>query len=205
MSKDYVPKSPKDIEPWAGNLHTEIPLQATTLALTPAKVTEIQDLVAPIRDAAEEVNQKQDDLDAANGILRTKLDQNLPALRKLIAALKTAPNYSLGIGQALGVVTTTSPFDPANYKPVLRAEVFAGYVRLTGTKRGADALNIYTRLQGASAWNLLAAKRSRFPYDDDAPLHVPGTPEVREYRAIGVEADNEVGQPSDIVAVTFGG
>ncbi len=41
--------------------------------------------------------------------------------------------------------------------------------------------------------------------DDDSPLAQPGTPETREYQAIGVLADKEVGQPSDIVSVLYGG
>ena len=36
-------------------------------------------------------------------------------------------------------------------------------------------------------------------------LAVPGTPEVREYQAYGVLSDAQIGQPSDIVTVTFGG
>jgi hypothetical protein len=42
------------------------------------------------------------------------------------------------------------------------------------------------------------ARRSKFPFDDDSPLAVAGTPEVREYRALGVVADEEIGQPSDM-------
>jgi len=34
---------------------------------------------------------------------------------------------------------------------------------------------------------------------------VAGTAEVREYQAYGVLNDQQIGQPSDIVTVTFGG
>lgn len=43
------------------------------------------------------------------------------------------------------------------------------------------------------------------PYDDYTPLAVPGVAEVREYQAYGVLNDAQIGQPSDIVSVTFGG
>ena len=43
------------------------------------------------------------------------------------------------------------------------------------------------------------------PYDDHTPLAVPGVAEVREYQAFGVLHDQQIGQPSDIVSVTFGG
>ena len=42
-------------------------------------------------------------------------------------------------------------------------------------------------------------------YDDHTPLAVPGVAEVREYQAFGVLHDQQIGQASDIVSVTFGG
>ena len=43
------------------------------------------------------------------------------------------------------------------------------------------------------------------PYDDHRELSKPGTPEVREYRLIGVLKDQESGTPSDATSVTFSG
>ena len=206
MSTDYVPDSFENIHSWTTNLDTEIAVQAPTLGWLPAQTTAFQDQVVIIRDAAAEVLQKQDDLDTAVGNLRSQMDAILPGLRLTIGNIKTTAGYTPGMGAALRIVTTGgSSFDPSTYKPQLKAQAFAGYVRLTGRKLGADAVNIYTRLQGQAAWRLLVGQRLRFPCDDDAPLAVPGTPEVREYRAIGVKADSEVGQPSDIVTATFAG
>ena len=87
----------------------------------------------------------------------------------------------------------------------LTAEVFPGYVRIKGKKLGADAFNVYLRLKGESNFKLIAAKRSRFPFDDDSPLTQAGVPESREYRLMGVLADAEIGQSGDIVSVLFGG
>lgn len=69
----------------------------------------------------------------------------------------------------------------------------------------AEAFNIYMRLKGQPAFKLIATNRSRFPFDDDAPLAQNGVPETREYQAMGVVADKEIGQPSDIVSVLYGG
>jgi hypothetical protein len=96
-------------------------------------------------------------------------------------------------------------FDAEAYKPTLTAEDFPGYVRIKGKKSGVQAMNLYVRLKGQSEWKLLVARRSKFPFDDDSPLAVSGTPETREYRAVGVVSDEEVGQPSDIVSVVYGG
>lgn len=46
--------------------------------------------------------------------------------------------------------------------------------------------------------------RSRFPFGN-ALLAQPGTLEIREYQASGGRADKEIGQPSNIVSVLYGG
>ena len=89
------------------------------------------------------------------------------------------------------------------YKPVLTAESASGRVTLTAKKLGVDGLNLYSRKKGETTWKLIAAKRSRFPFDDTSPPATPGQPEEREYRAAGVIGDDEVGQPSDIVSAIF--
>ena len=68
---------------------------------------------------------------------------------------------------------------------------------------GADSLNIYVRRKGESPFRLLAGKRVRFPMDDDTPPATAGQPEEREYQAIAVIGDEEVGVPSDIVSAVF--
>ncbi len=64
-------------------------------------------------------------------------------------------------------------------------------------------MNIYARPTGTSQWQYLA-RDNNSPYDDERPL-ANGQPEMREYMAIGVVGDEEVGQPSDIISVVFGG
>ena len=49
---------------------------------------------------------------------------------------------------------------------------------------------------------LLASKRVRFPMDDDTTTP-DGKPQEREYEAIAVIGDKEVGTPSDIVSCVF--
>ena len=66
-------------------------------------------------------------------------------------------------------------------------------------------MSIYCRKKGEVTWRLIAVRKRKFPYYDEAPLAVPGVPEVREYMAIGVVADEEVGQPSEIKEVVYAG
>ncbi len=94
-------------------------------------------------------------------------------------------------------------FDPATYKPVATAESLPGLVRLMTKKLGADSENIYLRRKGDAAFKLIFAKRVSFPVDDDTPPAVSGQSEQREYQFRGVIGDDEIGQPSDIVAATY--
>ncbi len=205
MSKDYVPDSFQNFYNWAGDLSTGIATHAAAVGWDAARVTAFQAKVDPLHDAAKAVLDKQAELDALVGKFRMLKDQGLPSIRQDINNLKTSPGYNDGIGSALGILNPSANFDEANYQPQLKASVFPGHVRLTGKKLGVDALNLYSRRKGDTAWTLIAGKRSTFPYDDDAKLATAGTPEVREYMAMGVMGDDEIGLPSDIVSVTYGG
>ena len=46
------------------------------------------------------------------------------------------------------------------------------------------------------------ARGTASPYVDNRPLLVAGKPEVREYRALYVVADAEIGNPSDEAVIT---
>jgi hypothetical protein len=59
--------------------------------------------------------------------------------------------------------------------------------------------------KGDSQWRLIAVRRYNCPFCDEAALAVPGTPEVREYMAIGIVNDEEVGQQSEIKEVVYAG
>ncbi len=141
----------------------------------------------------------------AVGALRLALQTDLPGIRRDFNNLKSTAGYHIGIGQDLGVVTPSEqPVDPNTYQPDLNIRVVNGIPRLTGKKRGVDSFNIYVRLEGET-WRLLVAKRVRFPYDDESPVAQAGTPEEREYQIIGVIADHEIGQPSDIATAVVPG
>lgn len=75
---------------------------------------------------------------------------------------------------------------------------------INGKKYGVQGFNIYMRLKGESAWNKESFV-SHLPFMDHHPAHTPGQSENREYMAIGVIQDNEIGQMSGIVSVAFAG
>ena len=188
---------------WTTNYLAEVDAIATRIGWPAAQITALKARLTAIRDAAQTVLDKQNDLDTATGQLDMIKDTELPEIRRDTNNLKSTRGFTDGDARTLNVLTASGEFDTDHYKPHLTAVSMAGRVEITGKKTGADALNIYCRLKGQAAFKLIAAKRSRFPFDDSAPPTTPGQPEEREYQAIGVLGDDEIGHPSDIVSAIF--
>ena len=60
-----------------------------------------------------------------------------------------------------------------------------------------------SRMRGTTAWIKLAFD-SHSPYVDTQPLAQAGVAEAREYKAMGVLNDEEIGVESDLVSQTVG-
>lgn len=182
---------------------TEIDAITTRISWPAASVTALKARLTTLKAAAQDVLDRQNDLDTANGQLTDKKEVELPEIRRDINNLKSTRGFTEGDGRTLQVLGGADNFDPNTFKPVLSAVSASGRVTLTGRKLGADGLNLYSRRKGETTWKLIAAKRARFPFDDTAPPATPGQPEEREYRAAGVLGDDEIGEPSDIVSAIF--
>ena len=205
MATDIIPQSNQNLSDWLANLLLKAPTQAPNLGLTPEEVTDFTKILQTLKTAVDDVGSCSKLRSTRRGVLQQALTDNLPEVRRALKNMKSSKNYNDGIGADLQIVATTATFDAENYKPAISAEVFPGYVRIKGKKLGADAFNLYMRLKGQTDFKLIATNRTRFPFDDDSPLAQVGVPETREYRSMGVLADEEIGQPSDIVSVLYGG
>jgi len=201
--KDYIPDSAQNLVNWTTNYLAEIDAIATRLSWPAAQVTALKARLTAIRDAAQAVLHKQNDLEIAIGQLEILKDVEVPEIRRDTNNLKSTRGFNEGDARTLGVLTASGEFDPDTYKPTFTAESKLGHVEITGKKAGVDSLNLYVRRKGESQFRLLVPKRVRFPFNDDTPPATAGQPEEREYQAIGVLGDDEIGQPSDIVSAIF--
>jgi hypothetical protein len=141
---------------------------------------------------------------AASQAKQTQANTSLTGLRAEIAKWKLADGMTDAIAAELQIVGGGSPFNPETYKAQINAQVFSGYVRIKFTKLGADGIILNSRIKGTMGWKFVS-RDTNSPYDDHTPLAVAGQSEVREYQAFGLLNDEQIGQPSDIVTVTFAG
>ncbi|HYM94123.1 MAG TPA: hypothetical protein VET23_08295, partial [Chitinophagaceae bacterium] len=172
-----------------------------TLGLAAGDITDLTNLCGGTIEYIEGAEIKKNEAQNAITTKETFKKEQLPVLRNAIERLKTHSDYTEAIGQELGVIGSESAVPD---KPGLKAKARVNDVELSFTKKGLEGVNIYARLKGAAQWTFLA-RDTHSPYNDSRPLTNAGVPETREYMCIGVIADEETGEPSDIVSAIFGG
>ncbi len=201
---DYVPKRDTDQYVWLQNLRTNLPRHVAEIDITPARLAQVNDWIDAHLAAHDLVRKKRDEWLAASSQKKLIARQSLAGLRKEIARWKTAATDSSAAIAGLQLSASVPAVDANHHQPELEARGHLGQVRLRFKKRGATDVNLYVRREGETAWRLVA-RVSRSPYVDPTPVAVPGAAETREYQAIGVVQDREIGQPSDTVIVTVPG
>ncbi len=204
MGKDYVPTSDNAKLTWADNLKNKLPAYTTTLGLTAAEVTSYQNLCKGITDAITSKAAAQANAKKVNQESDLAIGNSVKQLRSGIQGWKQQPGYTDAIGADLQLLGSGSSFDAATYKTTLTASAYPGRVEIAFAKNGVEGINIYTRLKGQPGWLKLSFD-AHSPYVDNRPLAIANTPEHREFMAIGVINDSEVGLSSDIVEVVYGG
>ena len=204
---DFIPQDNDDLITWATNLKTKVDTFGPTLGMTAGQITAYKAVLQGVIDKALAIKAAKTALAGAVAAMKTTKQTDLSKtgpVRTTIGQWKTGGLLTDAMAEEMDVVGSPDTFDPNTYKAATTGEAHPGFVRIKFKKLGVDGLNIYVRLKGQTTWKKLSFD-SNSPYDDHTELAVAGTPEVREYRAIGVVADEEIGQPSDIVSVTFAG
>ena len=204
---DFIPNENAKLATWLTNLHTRIDTHGPTLGMTAGQITTYKAVLLGLLNNLAAVPAAKNAWQATTATLKTAKQTQLSKtgpVRVEINKWKASGLLTTGMEQEMELVGTDAPFDPNTYKPVITGEARAGFVRINFRKLGVDGLNIYVRLKGQTIWKKLTFDTNT-PYDDHAELAVAGIAEVREYRAIGVIDDEEIGLPSDIISVTFAG
>lgn len=204
MYQDYVPGNDAGKLSWTKNLEDKFAEHANVLGLSEAELLAHQQLCKAIRDAINYKVSAQATAKKAKVESDTLVSDTIKALRKILQGLKTNAGYTEAIGVDMQVIGKESAIDLTAFKTTLTAKLFPGRVEIDFVKGDSEGVNVYTRFKGQPSWTKLSFD-AYSPYVDTRPLAVANTPEYREYMAIGVVADTEIGQASDIIEVVFGG
>ncbi len=204
MYRPYKPKTDGGQLIWYPNFKAKLPTYATVLGLSAQEVTDAGESCDAITDSI--LNDQNHRNEAAMALAEKKQTQKDEGAKitNFVARLKTSAGYTPAIGEDLGVVGGTIPFDPATYRPLLRATPVFGGIRLSWVRGQAQMMKLFMRLKGQTEWKVLTISTSSF-FDDRTPLAQPNVPEIREYMVCGCINDQEVGNPSDIVSAVFAG
>lgn len=198
---EFIPRSDPQLCQWLENYSKRIAIYGSRFGLTAEEIALQQRLCTELGEAIRTDDQKHKEWRAAVKKTREVKKSALSAVRTMIERVKHLPGWTPEIGHAMGVVKPTlAPAAMAELKPKLTAELFGGKVRLKFVRRPLDGINLYMRRRGEAQWQLVT-HATRSPVIDPTPLFAPGISEQREYRALGVRKDQEIGQPSDPVLV----
>jgi len=201
---EYIPRNDGQLILWLTNYAARLGTHGKSLGISDADIKAQTKQCEQIIEAIKNDDEKHKDWRSAAKATQDLKRTGIPEIRAVVARMKVAPGWSASIGQAMGVITPSAqPLSPALLeasRPALRADVSAGRVSLRFTRRPFDGLNIYCRKKGEGTWRFVGHAR-KSPYVDPSPLANPNIAEIREYQAIGVRKDQELGQPSDIVVI----
>ena len=203
---DFIPQSYNNLEGWLTKQDTLLTAAlAATIGMTPAERTAYLAAITAIRTPLAAIIALMEELEEKTAAFPDILALQLPIVRAGVKRAKTSADCTLDIQTQLAWIARSANNDPENSRPNIEIEAQRGRVKITGTKPGFEAVNIYRRIKGEVQWQLIAVRKRKFPYYDEGPLAVAGTPEVREYMAIGVVNDEEIGQTSEIKEVVYAG
>jgi len=122
-------------------------------------------------------------------------------VRRLVAQIKAHQNYTIAIGEDLGIVGDEHVVDIHQLKPVLKSRLDAGHPVIIWKKGIAEALDIYVDRRDGKGFVFLATDNHP-DYTDKHPMPKDVESIVWEYKAIYKIADKQVGKYSNSISVT---
>ncbi|MBC7693965.1 MAG: hypothetical protein H7141_00815 [Burkholderiales bacterium] len=119
---------------------------------------------------------------------------------KLASRIKASLNYSINIGNDLGITSSILKTDVDSMQPKLKIKINVGRPHIKWTKGDADATDLYVNRNDGLGF-VLIGRFTRSEYMDLTALTQGKLYDEWNYKAIFVVADKLVGLYSDVVSV----
>lgn len=203
--EDFVPKTDIGKLEWTINFLScvrEAAAKTNTTHYTEKGLTELEEEISIYIEALRDAERKKIASQAANS-LKQVLERKTIRRMRTFALLMKRSNADESIIAKMRIKCKEEKIDPSIQKPVFKAKAVKDVVELHFKKNHIFNVSFYSRYPGEEWIHIGYGFDS--PYLDKRPLAVPLQPERREYMARFANVITELGQPSDIVSVPFGG
>ena len=125
--------------------------------------------------------------------------------RAVVKSVKASPNYTIGIGEVLGIeAENSSVTDPNLAQPTFTIFMDSGHPVLKWVKGSFDGVEIWADYGDGKNWIKLE-RDFKSPYADTHPLPALGVTAIWKYKMIYVKDDSTIGLWSLDVAVSVYG
>jgi len=200
--KNYVPRPKPQFRNWHANFKTQLHLQATKYSITTAQLAKVDlndaDIIADFDDDAA----KDLAAEAANTKSRATHKRSDRDARDIAQQIKRHPDYVNEDGVLLDIIGPEDSTDPDTAKPVLVLRVVAGgNVEISFVKGIFTGVKIFSK-RGSETTFIFLTIDTESPYVDNRANLGTGA-ETRQYQAVFVDGDDEVGLTSDIVSIAL--
>lgn len=201
MKNDFIPFANGDLDSFEENFLRKIPGYAATLGINSDEISETTRIINEHRTAFSVMNSKKAEAKSATEDNLNSRSRSISEIRRLAKQIKSAKAYTSGIGDDLGIIgSDVSSKDSVIMKPSLKANVSGHEVIIKFRKEGTDGIKLYSKRSAETEFTFLAVDTAS-PYNDTREKLDAGKPEQREYYAYFFDADNDIGQQSDVLKV----
>lgn len=205
-NSSYLPTTFDGQDTWAENFSTKLPTYSAQLGLSPAQQTALLTAITNMRTAyaTQKATESSFHAKVQDAIAKRAIALNEPGgVRKMVNLMKANPNYTLAIGQELGIENTSPEPNPDELQATIKSKTLPlNKVKVHCSLQGADAYNIYCKRGAETEAVFIGTSVTPWYLDDRDNLN--GAPERREYFNVLVIKNEEIGIVSPTLIVIVG-
>lgn len=201
MKSNFIPQRDGDLYTFEGNYSRKIVIHGPALGLDADEIAESVAAIEKHMNAYSSLTSKKAESKKAteDNLLEKKNAVN--ELRRMAKKIKACKKYTVGIGDDLLIVGAEIPEKVlAEMKPALSAVYNGNELVIKFRKKGTSGVNIYSRRGTETDFTFLCFAAVS-PNKDARKKLDASRPESREYYAMFIDGDKEIGQPSDTLKV----
>lgn len=203
--EDFIPKSDSGKLMWLKNflLRMRETLATTRPSMPEEEIVQLEEEIKEYIESLEDVERKRYAAQAATSRKNELEGKTIKRVRNIAQIIKVSSGYDSAIIAQMGIICKGYRVDEKELKPSIKAKVKGSEVIIQFNKNHHFNVAFYCRFPGEEFSHIGNGLTS--PFIDNRPLIDPLQPERREYMAMYTNFKENLGIPSSIVSVVFGG